>query len=103
MADKLTMPDIRRTVMVVAGSMNEFRRMISDLSFDCRGSLIGTDRAIVDSVRYYYVSSPETLRGINNVDFTFVGTWHERKDIDEIRSIATHMMISEGREIPWRK
>ena len=103
MAERLTLPKLKRTVMVVAGNMMEFKRMISDLSFHCRGSLIGHDRAVIDSVRYYYVSSPDTLRGLHNVDFEFLGTWHERKDIDQIRSIAAHMLISEGREVPWRE
>ena len=103
MAERLTLPKLRRTVMVIAGSLSEFRGMISDLSYNCRGSLIGHDRAVVDSVRYVYVASVDRLRGVRDVDFEFYGSWYRRRDIDELRAVAANILISEGRDVPWRE
>lgn len=91
-----------RTVMVVAGNQGEFRNHISDLISKGSVHLVGVDRAMIDGVRYIYVTGPERLRGVHGVDFVFHGTWHERRDIDDIRMIAGNLLIEEGREVPWR-
>jgi hypothetical protein len=40
------------------------------------------DKMSVNNCRY--VSSPDILRGIENPHGVFIGTWYERKDIDDI-------------------
>lgn len=52
------------------------------------------------SKQYYYVHSPESLRGLSRVHGVFIGTWKERNDIElihlEIRNIKSKMAHQEA-------
>lgn len=54
---------------VIAGNWNEF-------------NYYGRDKVL--DKHYVYVSSPDTLRGHQDVHGVFIGTWRERSDIVEI-------------------
>ncbi len=54
---------------VIAGTLDQYNYYIRAKSFD---------------KLYVYVSSPDTLRGHQDVHGVFIGTWRERSDIVEI-------------------
>ncbi|CAB5220914.1 hypothetical protein UFOVP240_54 [uncultured Caudovirales phage] len=55
---------------VIAGNWNEFTYYTRD--------------KILNGTSYVYVSSPDTLRGHQDIHGMFIGTWRERKDIADI-------------------
>lgn len=58
-----------KSTFVIAGNLQQYNYYISAKSFD---------------KLYVYVSSPETLRGHQDIHGVFIGTWRERKDIADI-------------------
>lgn len=56
-------------IFVIAGTHDEFKYYVRDKVLD---------------KHYVYVSSPDTLRGHQDVHGVFIGTWRERSDIVEI-------------------
>jgi len=54
---------------IIAGNVDQYRNWAADKM----------------SVNHFlYVSGPDILRGIENPGGRFIGTWYERKDIEEI-------------------
>lgn len=64
-------------VFVVAGNVTQFNHYLSKKRLE--GS----------SKQYYYVHSPESLRGLSTIKGVFIGTWAKRLDIAEIREQIT--------------
>jgi hypothetical protein len=60
---------VSKSTFVIAGNLQQYNYYISAKSFD---------------KLYVYVSSPETLRGHQDIHGVFIGTWRERKDIADI-------------------
>jgi len=58
-----------RKIFVIAGNIQQYNYYIKAKGFD---------------KLYVYVSSPDTLRGHQDVHGVFIGTWRERKDIVDI-------------------
>lgn len=57
-------------IFVIAGTWNEFTYYTRD--------------KILNGKSYVYVSSPDTLRGHQDIHGVFIGSWRERKEIVEI-------------------
>ena len=44
-----------------------------------------TKKKLKDDVFYIYVTGPDQLRGLSEISGVFIGSFEERKDIEEIR------------------
>lgn len=56
---------------VVAGNYSQFTNYVN--------------KNLKDGVFYIYVYGPDQLRGLSEISGVFIGTFEERKDIEEIR------------------
>lgn len=92
-----------KTIVVIAGTQKEFRAYLlekSRVATDYKISANGNPSEI-DSVRYLYAHSVETLRGLRNVSFEFYGLCDQRPDFEELKAHAVMLLQSEGQELPW--
>jgi hypothetical protein len=73
--------------LVVAGSLQEFERMITaivkDLTLDC-SRLQG--EAIIGGRKYVYCRGAEALRGLEPDRVIWYGTFRDRLDLDQIKA-----------------
>ena len=60
-------------IFIVAGSFEQYRRHIELKGYNAQ--------------EYRYVSSPNILRGITDIQGFFIGTWQNRPDIEQIKEI----------------
>jgi hypothetical protein len=55
---------------IISGNYDQYKRWIRE-----RG---------LNNTEFIFVAAPDALRGIENPGGRFIGTWYERKDIEEI-------------------
>lgn len=68
---KTRIPSLADPCYVVAGNYNEFNSWMRNKGHN--------------KLHYTYVSSIDTIRGLSDIHGLFIGTWRERKDIEEIK------------------
>ncbi len=66
---------VHMTCFIVAGNYDEYKNYIKEK---------GTDNL------YVYVYSPDQLRGLRDIKGFYIGSWRNRRDIEEIKMIIHH-------------
>jgi hypothetical protein len=61
------------TKYIIAGNIKEYDDFITKRN--------------LSKLNYVFVYSADNLRGLNNIHGFYVGSWRERKDIEEIKSL----------------
>lgn len=80
----------KEVIYIVAGTIDEFReyqRKKYDEYYESVGENINNPRNIDRFPNYIFVHFPEQLRGIINLKGFFIGSWKDRYDIEEIKTI----------------
>lgn len=90
-----------KTICVIAGNRKQYDDFIGERLPWAHDYQTQPGRAIIDGVQYLYASSPESIRGLSNVEFSFVGLWYQRPDIDELKREAAVRLLGDGKQIPW--
>lgn len=87
--------------LIIAGNQREYGSYILDQirESESENYRIQPNTAVIDDVRYLYVFDRDSIRGFNDAEFIPVGTWYERKDIDQIKEEVKIRLA--GMNEPW--
>lgn len=75
--------------LVIAGNGREFDFLMEEkIRTGLSYSKFGRSPVVVGDTRYYYIHRPEQMRGFNDVEVLFYGTFYERKNLAEFEKQA---------------
>ncbi len=76
-----------KNIAVITGNRREFDSFMNEKLFNKTEYQVNKsfNQFVVDGARYFWVSDPDRLRGLQLDGAVHYGTYYKRKDLDEIK------------------